>query len=533
MGRYFEWNPITIKRWRRFRRLRRAWYSFWILVVLYTLSLGAELLCNNEPLYVRFEGQSYFPIFRYHPEDTFLKNGKKTRPDYKQIAASPAFTASPSNVILFPPVPFGPNEIINPDSIVVAESVTLAFQPRLQTGTLNLRADLTIARSSGSGGFFDLEEDALRDRPITNAWALPPELRAALDQRFRNEAAPSFSAPLSRAAGTLTRVEASLSEFTPRSTPPPTVRLTLRELPDQRKTAGTVEVTANGRISANDFPFWKTLDSATQSNLLALAARRLVEPVERQSFTTGSSAYEVDFQKAEIHWPHKPEPGHWLGIDNAGRDVLARIVYGLRTSMTFGFLLVGLSMALGTALGAMQGYFGGKVDMAGQRVTEIWSALPFLYVMILLGAVYGRGFVLLLVCYAIFNWIGISYYIRAEFLRLRRLPFVEAARAMGLPHRKIVFRHILPNALVPIMTFFPFYLVGAIGSLAALDYLGFGIPPPTASWGELLQQAQQFRWAWWLILYPSLALFTVMILGVFVGEGVRDAYDPRPQVRIE
>jgi microcin C transport system permease protein len=141
--------------------------------------------------------------------------------------------------------------------------------------------------------------------------------------------------------------------------------------------------------------------------------------------------------------------------------------------------------------------------------------------------------VLLLVCYAIFNWIGISYYIRAEFLRLRRLPFVEAARAMGLPHRKIVFRHILPNALVPIMTFFPFYLVGAIGSLAALDYLGFGIPPPTASWGELLQQAQQFRWAWWLILYPSLALFTVMILGVFVGEGVRDAYDPRPQVRIE
>jgi microcin C transport system permease protein len=212
---------------------------------------------------------------------------------------------------------------------------------------------------------------------------------------------------------------------------------------------------------------------------------------------------------------------------------LTRILYGLRTSLTFGFLLVGLSMSLGTLLGALQGYFGGKVDMTGQRFTEIWSALPFLYVMILLGAVYGRGFILLLVCYAVFNWIGISYYIRAEFLRLRRLPFVEAAKAMGLPHRKIVLRHILPNALVPIITFFPFYLVGAIGSLAALDYLGFGIPPPTASWGELLQQAQQFRWAWWLILYPSLALFTVMLLGVFVGEGVRDAYDPRPQVRIE
>jgi microcin C transport system permease protein len=122
---------------------------------------------------------------------------------------------------------------------------------------------------------------------------------------------------------------------------------------------------------------------------------------------------------------------------------------------------------------------------------------------------------------------------RAEFLRLRRQTFVEAARAMGLSHRRVIFRHVLPNALVPLITFSPFYLVGAIGSLAALDYLGFGLPPPTPSWGELLQQAQQFRWAWWLILYPSLALFVVMLLGVFVGEGVRNAYDPRPFSRME
>jgi microcin C transport system permease protein len=533
VGYFFEWNPITIKRWRRFRRLRRAWVSFWILITLYALSLGAELLCNNEPLYMRVEGRSFFPVFRYYPEAAFLKNGRQTRPDYKQIANSPAFTGS-SNLIIFPPIPFGPNEIIDPRSIAADQSITLVFRPRLLTGSLNLRPDLTVARSTGAGVFINLEEDALRDQSLTNTWSLPPEMKKALAQRFRNEAAPSCSFPLFRTGGgTLPGVEATLSEYLPRSAPPQTVRLTLREQQDLKGRSGSIALEPDRRTITGDLPLWKALDGSTRSNLTRLVARHRTEPVDRQTVALRGTTYEVEFLRSGIQWPHKPGPGHRMGIDNAGRDVLARVVYGLRTSMTFGFLLVGLSMALGTLLGALQGYFGGRVDMTGQRFTEIWSALPFLYVMILLGAVYGRGFVLLLVCYAIFNWIGISYYIRAEFLRLRRLPFVEAAKAMGLPHRKIVFRHILPNALVPLITFFPFYLVGAIGSLAALDYLGFGLPPPAASWGELLQQAQQFRWAWWLILYPSLALFIVMLLGVFVGEGIRDAYDPRPQVRIE
>jgi microcin C transport system permease protein len=190
-------------------------------------------------------------------------------------------------------------------------------------------------------------------------------------------------------------------------------------------------------------------------------------------------------------------------------------------------------MGFGILMGALQGYYGGKVDLISQRVIEIWSTIPFLYVMILLGSMYGRSFSLLLFCYGIFNWIGISYYVRAEFLRLRTMPFVDAARCLGISSSRIMFRHILPNALTPIITFFPFSLVGAIGSLAVLDYLGFGLPPPTPSWGELLQQAQSFRWAWWLILYPSVALFFVMLLGVFMGEGVRDAYDPKPVMRME
>jgi microcin C transport system permease protein len=243
--------------------------------------------------------------------------------------------------------------------------------------------------------------------------------------------------------------------------------------------------------------------------------------------------FRISAEKKDVRFPFLPVSGHFMGIDGAGRDVLARILYGLRTSMTFGFLLVVCSMALGIIAGALQGYFGGLVDISGQRLIEIWSALPFLYIMILMGSIYGRSFSLLLFCYGLFNWIGISYYIRAEFLRLRKLPFVETAVCMGISPLAIIFRHILPNALVPVITFFPFSLVGAIGALAALDYLGFGLPPPTPSWGELLFQAQQYRWAWWLILYPSLALFAVMLLGVFVGEGIRNAYDPKQFSRLE
>ncbi|HQZ29971.1 MAG TPA: ABC transporter permease subunit, partial [Verrucomicrobiales bacterium] len=144
----------------------------------------------------------------------------------------------------------------------------------------------------------------------------------------------------------------------------------------------------------------------------------------------------------------------------------------------------------------------------------------------------GRSFLLLGFVYGIFNWIGISYYVRAEFLRLRKLPFVEAARVMGIGRWKIMFRHIFPNALVPIITFFPFSLVGSIFVLTALDYLGFGLPPGTPSWGNLLDQGQSQTYAWWLTLYPSLALFLVSLLGIFIGEGVRAAFDPRTDSKL-
>jgi microcin C transport system permease protein len=264
-----------------------------------------------------------------------------------------------------------------------------------------------------------------------------------------------------------------------------------------------------------------------------MVGRRFLHAVDVFVLKINNRLYSISFEKKDIYFPFAPVRGHLMGIDGAGRDVLARVLYGLRTSLSFGLLLVAFSMIMGIAAGAVQGYYGGGIDITGQRFIEIWSAMPFLYIMILMGSVYGRSFSLLLFCYGLFNWIGISYYVRAEFLRLREKEFVEAARCMGAPSYKIIFKHILPNAMVPVITFFPFSLVGAIGALAALDYLGFGLPPPTPSWGELIFQAQQYRWAWWLILYPSLVLFIVMLLGVFVGDGVRNVYDPKRCSRLE
>ena len=290
---------------------------------------------------------------------------------------------------------------------------------------------------------------------------------------------------------------------------------------------------ADGRVYAVTPNAWRNILPAHQAEILKLATEGFSGTAPSATIVWKDRHASVACALSEIAWPYPPVKGHWMGIDDAGRDVLSRVLYGLRIAMIFGLLLAVWAMAFGLVIGAVQGYFGGWVDIAGQRVTEIWSALPFLYVMIFVGSALGRSFFLLLICYSLFNWIGISYYMRAEFLRLRQRTFVEAARCQGLSAARIIFHHILPNALTPLITLFPFSLLGAIGSLAALDFLGFGLPPLTPSWGELLQQAQMYRWAWWLILFPSLALFTVMLLTVLIGEGLRDAFDPRQQTKME
>jgi microcin C transport system permease protein len=526
-------DPVTRKRLRRFRRKRRSSYSLGALAALLLLGLGAELLCNDRPLYLRFEGRSFFPAFRYYPEDTFLANGKQTRPDYKRLAAHPVFASQPANFMVFPPVPFGPLESADPESLRGREVVVLTLDPTPAVGTVDLRPDYTVARGQNAGAFFGVADDAVAGFSLTNRWHVSPALALALARRFGNEAADRHADSLAARDSSTRAIEAVLSPFTARADPPRTVRLTLRETTAAAPVAARVTFDRRLALRGDPPPAWSRLDEATRRDILADVERAFSEPVPPRRVWMAGAAHAAAYRHHAVAFPHPPVRGHWLGLDAAGRDVLARILYALRTSLSFGLLLVLSSMVIGSLIGAVQGYFGGATDIAGQRLIEIWSALPFLYVMILMGSVFGQGFLLLLICYGLFNWIGISYYMRGEFLRLRRQPFVDAARCIGIPARKIILRHIMPNALTPVITFFPFSLVGAIGSLAALDYLGFGLPPPTPSWGELLQQAQMFRWAWWLILYPSLALFTVMVLGVFVGEGVRDAFDPRPFSRME
>jgi len=230
--------------------------------------------------------------------------------------------------------------------------------------------------------------------------------------------------------------------------------------------------------------------------------------------------------------PHAPSAQHWLGTDGAARDVFVRIMYGFRICMGFALALTLLVTLLGITIGALQGYAGGKVDLLGQRFIEIWAALPFLYVVILVGAIYGRSFLLLLVVSAIFSWIGMSYYVRAEFLKLRQQDYVTASRAAGASHFRLLFRQILPNAWTPVITLLPFSLVSGIGTLTALDFLGFGLQPPTPSWGELIQQSLKNLHAPWLGISAVTALFITLLLATFIGEGVREAMDPKSLTRV-
>jgi len=522
-------NPLARKRWNRFRRHRRGFWSLVLLVVLYAVSLFSELICNDRPLYVNYGGTSYFPVFRFYPDDTFTGSGRLTRPDYKVIRDSESFSANPANKMVFPFFPYGPYEIIRPESLRDEEEVVVSLRATPRVGNMNIDPDYRVIRSQSADYFLPTN----RQEAITSTWNLSPEFREAVRTRFRNTAAPAIRIVLTNGTDEGRATEISMSAYTSRREPPRDVRITFREVTTGPVKTHTLKFDRDLELTGKIDALWGTLGAGHRAELKELARRAFDGTVTASPKVMNEVEYTIQLKKNDVQWPFRPVRKHVLGIDNAGRDVLARILYGLRTSMTFGLLLVAFSMGFGIIMGALQGYYGGKVDLVAQRLIEIWSTIPFLYVMILLGSMYGRSFSLLLFCYGIFNWIGISYYVRAEFLKLRNMPFVDAARCLGIPSSHIMYRHILPNALTPIITFFPFSLVGAIGSLAVLDYLGFGLPPPTPSWGELLQQAQSFRWAWWLILYPSLALFVVMLLGVFMGEGVRDAYDPKPVMRME
>jgi microcin C transport system permease protein len=335
-------NSLRRRRWNRFKSNRRGYYSLLLFTLLFTMSLFAEVLSNNKPLVVRYEGNYYFPIFASYPETTF-GGDFATRTDYRDPFIREKITAD-GNFAIFPPNPH-------------------------DYASINTELD---------------------------------------------------------------------------------------------------------------------------------------EPV-----------------------PSPPTRVNLLGTDDRGRDVLARLIYGFRISVLFGLALTAVGTLLGILAGSIQGYFGGKTDLFFQRFIEIWSAMPELYLLIIFSSMFRPSLLLLLVLLSLFGWMGLSDYVRAEFLKGRNMDYVRAAKALGVTTPTIMFRHLLPNGMTPVITFLPFRISGAVLALTSLDFLGLGVPPPTPSLGELLAQGKANIDAWWLSISTFVVLVGTLILLIFIGEALRATFDPR------
>ncbi|MFM7334484.1 MAG: ABC transporter permease [Tabrizicola sp.] len=366
-------SALNQRRWRNFKANRRAYWSLWILLVLYGLSLFAEFIANDRPVLVKYDGGYYMPVFKFYPEVAF-GGDLRTEADYST--------------------------------------------PEVQC--------LIV-----SGGSLD-------------CWDDPQGIRAEVEEK-------------GTAAG-------------------------------QAVTAG-----------------W------------------MVWPIIPYRYNTIVDTGGVA--------PGPPSAQNWLGTDDTSRDVLARVIYGFRLSVTFALIVTFLTSVIGIAAGAVQGYFGGLTDLLFQRFIELWSSVPTLYVIIILTAVWSKSFWLLVFLLVIFGWTGLVGVVRAEFLRARNFEYVRAAKALGVSDWHIMFRHVLPNALVATLTLLPFGITGVIGTLASLDYLGFGLPTSLPSLGQLTRQAQQNLQAPHLAFVAFFTFAIMLSLLVFIFEGIRDAFDPRKTFR--
>jgi microcin C transport system permease protein len=360
-----EFSPINIRRWRNFKANRRGYWSLWIFLALFIVTLFAEFIANDKPLYLRYDGKSFFPVFFTYPETTF-GGDFETAADYRDSYLQ-KLIAEKDGFMVWPPIHYSYN-------------------------THNL----------------DLPTPA----PSKPTWMLTEaECKAVVERKGLN--------------------------------------------------------------SCGDLEY------------------------------------------------------NWFGTDDQGRDVLARLIYGFRVSVLFGLILTIVSSIIGVAAGAVQGYFGGWIDLLFQRFIEIWTSVPELYLLLIISSVLVPGFFVLLGILLLFSWVRLVGLVRAEFLRGRNFEYIQAARALGVSNVVIMFRHLLPNAMVATMTFLPFIMSSAVMTLTALDFLGFGLPPGSPSLGELLSQAKANVQAPWLGLTGFCTVALMLSLLIFIGEAVRDAFDPR------
>jgi len=284
------------------------------------------------------------------------------------------------------------------------------------------------------------------------------------------------------------------------------------------------------------FPLLANPADSAIGGLLPTAADWL-DPRLQQRFAQGSGnwmlravnpygASVIDFNAPDTY-PSRPDSAHWLGTDERGRDMIAALLYGFRVSALFGLALTAIGTLIGIVIGALQGYFGSRVDLVGQRLVEIWSGMPELYVLIVVASLFEPSIAVMLLILSLFGWITLSDYVRAEFLRNRNLDYVKGARALGLTPLQVMVRHVLPNSMTPVITFLPFRMSDSILILAALDFLGLGVGEALPSLGELLRQGHDNLDAWWISVPTFVLLVATFLLLTFVGNALRDAYDPR------
>jgi len=373
---WIKLTPINQRRLANFKANRRGYWSFWMFLALFFVTLVAELIANDRPIVARYKGEWLFPIAVNYPEEKF--GGFLARTDYRDPVIADEIDAN--GWMLWPPV-------------------------RFSYATINL----------------DLPKPA----PSPPTWTL-----ADADCR-----------------------------------------------PLAEKRAGAVP-------------------------------------------TQGRPPEARPLGCRDIEW-------NWLGTDDRGRDVLARVIYGFRISVLFGLTLAAVSSVIGIAAGAIQGYFGGWTDLVFQRFIEVWTSLPSLYLLIIISSFIAPSFFVLLGILLLFSWVNLVSVVRAEFLRARNLEYVKAARALGLSNAKIMWKHLLPNAMVATLTLMPFVLNGSITTLTSLDFLGFGLPPGSPSLGEMLGQGKANLQAPWLGMTAFAVIALMLSLLIFVGEAVRDAFDPR------
>lgn len=282
-----------------------------------------------------------------------------------------------------------------------------------------------------------------------------------------------------------------------------------------------------GEIEANGWMLWPPIRFDYRTVDTALPTPAPSPPTWLLSEDQRCAGYALGFADPGCI----PGNFHWLGTDDQGRDVLARVIHGFRISVLFGLILTVLSSVVGIFVGAIQGFFGGWTDLIGQRLIEIWSSVPSLYLLLIVSSVIVPSFWSLLIILLLFSWVTLVGVVRAEFLRARNFEYVAAARALGVSNGKIMLRHLLPNAMVATVTFMPFILSGSITTLTSLDFLGYGLPVGSPSLGELLSQGKENLQAPWLGITGFVVISLILTLVVFVGEGVRDAFDPRKSFR--